>query len=454
MRVPLWLRLAAAALLVLFPDGELRAQAGDPYVSYHILHADHHTGRARICIVGPMIRLRYDRSDPDWLDRTMEQVEREENEFALEVERRFGWDIIVFNDQIGLDDQAQYDRITQAQNQLEHRYEACRVGPYHRRIIMNSAYQVVSDGPGALAGGGSSGSSRQDDDDDDDDDSDGLTQGEMMLLAAQSEQLEAEGDRYNQMGTLGYQRALQLYREAYQIYPTSRVAQKISNLEGLFAAVELGQAATEKLDEGFAAAGDALEEAGIASFIGPGFTYEYGLGNAADEPPAMALSVGATMHWLLSIELRIGYFRSPVFEAQLRDENDQATARSIRFSEQGGGVAAAIGVSYPIGRFMPYAMWGIGYYGMAGTREATASSSHAFTGEPIVGVNTSELMAGVNYRFSPAFGIGLRYSRATHRSESDGEEVDVEGSSLRHYVIEPDAVTYGSVSVQVFINMY
>lgn len=454
MLVSSWWRYAAAAALALLPSSALEAQDSDPWVSYHIMHADHYEDGERVCVVGPMIRLRYDRRASDWLEQTSDRMRQERAEFGDGLERMFGWRVVVLTDEIGLDDQAPRERAQMATGRLEHRLELCRVGPYHRRIQLDASMRLVVDAPGALGrnesasgqGGRGTASSTKDD-------SGGLTQAEVQYRVMQAEQLEAEGDRYVAMGAMGYGSALERYRQAYMIYPDPRIAQKISSIETMFAA---GQAATESLDRAFENAGNTLEAAGIQSFIGTMTAIEFGMGGASGDPPAMGFSVGASIHWILSLDLFLGYFRSPVFESAVSNQYDRPTDYTIRFTEQGIGMGGSIGLSYPFGRFVPYAMWGTGLYGMYGSRTDAPSSNVTFEAddEPL---NTfRQLSAGVNYRFSPGFGMGLRYSSTTASSSTGGsiDDVIVPGSSsLDYYAESPEDVTYGALSVQFFFNM-
>jgi hypothetical protein len=166
--------------------------------------------------------------------------------------------------------------------------------------------------------------------------------------------LEAEADRlYANISNHG--QALAKYREAYALYPSPRIKQRIADLE----TTERGKQA---IAQGVVGLEDGFDKIGLEHFSGWQFTYT-GYPNYEVAPNLVSnpysVEVAISNYRIIAYNFGFVYNNSPTFRNSLIDENLAVTnVGPLEYTLQSGGLTGAIGLGVPTKYFALYAMYG------------------------------------------------------------------------------------------------
>jgi hypothetical protein len=175
--------------------------------------------------------------------------------------------------------------------------------------------------------------------------------------------LEAEGDKLFQSGTYFYLEALKKYQAAQNMYYTLQVKKKIDEIN---AWVTVGQGL---VDAGQAVA-DGIEKVdpnkktrityGFLSYTGIAGNFSK-IKNPVGHQP-MEASFGFIGHRvLISMEARVGYYKSPQFDYDIHTVDftgSTPTGQSVRRVEEGASVGLSGGINIPFKPIVFYALYG------------------------------------------------------------------------------------------------
>ncbi|GAA0563129.1 hypothetical protein [Chitinophaga japonensis] len=240
----------------------------------------------------------------------------------------------------------------------------------------------------------------------------------------QAGNLEAEGDALYQRGTIFYPQALEKYRQAQQLYATSRVQSKINNINGLVGGVKLILDAGESVEKAIETADPQKKTRFVQGFVNyTGLLGSYGnITNPHAQNP-MGAFFGFNGHRMfLSFETRIGYIVSPVYEYTVGGLNNTTTSDRVGVQQSSLGLGLSGGLNIPLRDLVIYGMYGFDLMVIPLSNEVL-TPGFSLEDDPTFPSFITKWTFGAVYRFPRTrIGLGIQYNLNTIKGEEDRSE--------------------------------
>ncbi|MFL5772963.1 MAG: hypothetical protein ACJ75F_07390 [Flavisolibacter sp.] len=242
----------------------------------------------------------------------------------------------------------------------------------------------------------------------------------------ESAAIETRADSMYKLGALFFPSALELYQQAYTLYPSPRVQMKIDNINGYMALGKAFNQLAEGVDNGVAK----LDPEKKTRFMHMSITYSGMMGsynkitNAQDQDPMSAFFSFTGHRTFFSIEFRFGYMETPVYEYNVAAHDlltgMYLTGEKVKIQQQGAALGMSIGMNIPMKNLVAYAMYGADAI-LINAGSGIRSEGYSLDEQPTYPWATSRFTFGMTYHIPKTnVGFGVHYNLNTIQGDDDG----------------------------------
>jgi hypothetical protein len=280
--------------------------------------------------------------------------------------------------------------------------------------------------------------------------------------------LEAEGDKYNAMGSMFIDMALEKYNQAQLIYYSATVQAKIDKISSLKIAAKLLNEGAEKVGEFFDDTQSTLDDAGwprwrVTSFNFEGISPSFKGYQTQKVITPQSFSISTGFYRLIAMEVGLKYQKSPVYKFGLNDNNNRYTGQSIEADFTAIGPEVLIGLAIGGKRAAYYVMYGFYLpFVLSGTAHNPNYKFENDVKDNFESVFVGKLKAGFFYTIPKSrLGVSVYYTLSGLNGEKllkGGAGNVVENSTNFKYTLGPgennavDRLRFSSIGISFIIR--